>query len=282
MEGKIYKKEMDKIKIQNLEIFANHGVFLEETKLGQKFLVSAVLYTDTKAAGMTDDLTKSIHYGEVSHFITDFMKKKYLSVDRVSSRAVSTGNAFNNPESEKGLIGDQKPWAPIGLPLESVSVEIERGWHEVYLSFGSNMGDREAYIKIALDALEHIRGCRLRQVSELLVTKPYGGVEQEDFLNGCLELETLLTPQELLEELHRIEQEAGRERKIHWGPRTLDLDILFYDKELIETEDLIIPHVDLENRYFVLKPLAEIAPNFRHPILKKTVTQMLEAVKEEA
>ena len=164
---------MDKIKIQNLEIFANHGVFLEETKLGQKFLVSAVLYTDTKAAGMTDDLTKSIHYGEVSHFITDFMK-------------------------------------------------------------------------------------------------------------GCLELETLLTPQELLEELHRIEQEAGRERKIHWGPRTLDLDILFYDKELIETEDLIIPHVDLENRYFVLKPLAEIAPNFRHPILKKTVTQMLEAVKEEA
>lgn len=99
---------MDKIKIQNLEIFANHGVFLEETKLGQKFLVSAVLYTDTKAAGMTDDLTKSIHYGEVSHFITDFMKKKYLSVDRVSSRAVSTGNAFNNPESEKGLIGDQK------------------------------------------------------------------------------------------------------------------------------------------------------------------------------
>lgn len=71
--------------------------------------------------------------------------------------------------------------APIGLPLESVSVEIERGWHEVYLSFGSNMGDREAYIKTALDALEHIRGCRLRQVSELLVTKPYGGVEQEDF-----------------------------------------------------------------------------------------------------
>ena len=107
--------------------------------------------------------------------------------------------------------------------------------------------------------------------------KTLRGVEQEDFLNGCLELETLLTPQELLEELHRIEQEAGRERKIHWGPRTLDLDILFYDKELIETEDLIIPHVDLENRYFVLKPLAEIAPNFRHPM-----TQMLEAVKEEA
>lgn len=109
----------------------------------------------------------------------------------------------------------------------------------------------------------------MRQVSELLVTKPYGGVEQEDFLNGCLELETLLTPQELLEELHRIEQEAGRERKIHWGPRTLDLDILFYDKELIETEDLIIPHVDLENRYFVLKPLAGNRAEFQTSDLEK-------------
>lgn len=273
---------MDNIKIQNLEIFANHGVFLEETKLGQKFLVSAVLYTDTKAAGMTDDLTKSIHYGEVSHFITDFMKKNTYQLIESAAEQLAQAMLLTIPNLKKVLLEIKKPWAPIGLPLESVSVEIERGWHEVYLSFGSNMGDREAYIKIALDALEHIRGCRLRQVSELLVTKPYGGVEQEDFLNGCLELETLLTPQELLEELHRIEQEAGRERKIHWGPRTLDLDILFYDKELIETEDLIIPHVDLENRYFVLKPLAEIAPNFRHPILKKTVTQMLEAVKEEA
>ena len=257
---------MDKIKIQNLEVFANHGVFLEETKLGQKFLVSAVLYTDTRAAGMTDDLTKSIHYGEVSHFITDFMKKNTYQLIESAAEQLAQAMLLTIPNLKKVLLEIKKPWAPIGLPLESVSVEIERGWHEVYLSFGSNMGDREAYIKIALDALEHIRGCRLRQVSELLVTKPYGGVEQEDFLNGCLELETLLTPQ----------------RKIHWGPRTLDLDILFYDKELIETEDLIIPHVDLENRYFVLKPLAEIAPNFRHPILKKTVTQMLEAVKEEA
>lgn len=99
---------MDKIKIQNLEIFANHGVFLEETKLGQKFLVSAVLYTDTKAAGMTDDLTKSIHYGEVSHFITDFMKKNTYQLIESAAEPVSTGNAFNNPESEKGLIGDQK------------------------------------------------------------------------------------------------------------------------------------------------------------------------------
>lgn len=174
---------MDKIKIQNLEVFANHGVFLEETKLGQKFLVSAVLYTDTRAAGMTDDLTKSIHYGEVSHFITDFMKKNTYQLIESAAEQLAQAMLLTIPNLKKVLLEIKKPWAPIGLPLESVSVEIERGWHEVYLSFGSNMGDREAYIKIALDALEHIRGCRLRQVSELLVTKPYGGVEQEDFLN---------------------------------------------------------------------------------------------------
>ena len=146
---------------------------------------------------MTDDLTKSIHYGEVSHFITDFMKKNTYQLIESAAEQLAQAMLLTIPNLKKGLIGDQKPWAPIGLPLESVSVEIERGWHEVYLSFGSNMGDREAYIKTALDALEHIRGCRLRRVSELLVTKPYGGVEREDFLNGCLELETLLTPQEL-------------------------------------------------------------------------------------
>ena len=76
--------------------------------------------------------------------------------------------------------------------------------------------------------------------------------------------------------MHEIEANAGRERLIHWGPRTLDLDILFYDRELIEEDDLVIPHIDMQNRRFVLEPLAQIAPNFRHPILKKTVKEMLD------
>ena len=86
---------------------------------------------------------------------------------------------------------------------------------------------------------------------------------------------TLLAPEELLQELHRIEQMEGRERKLHWGPRTLDLDIIFYDDLVYASDDLAIPHIDMENRYFVLKPLSELAPNFRHPITHKTVAQML-------
>ena len=112
-------------------------------------------------------------------------------------------------------------------------------------------------------------------MSELLETLPYGVVEQDNFVNGIFEIRTLLAPEELLQELHRIEQMEGRERKLHWGPRTLDLDIIFYDDLVYASEDLVIPHIDMENRYFVLKPLSELAPNFRHPITHKTVAQML-------
>ena len=93
--------------------------------------------------------------------------------------------------------------------------------------------------------------------------------------SGTRREDLLLTPEELLRELHKIETSEGRERKIHWGPRTLDLDIIFYDDLIYSSEDLVIPHVDMENRYFVLKPLSELAPNFRHPITHKTVAQML-------
>lgn len=97
-------------------------------------------------------------------------------------------------------------------------------------------------------------------------------------MNGVMEIDTLWSPEELLEQLHEIEAAAERKREIHWGPRTLDLDILFYDKEIVETKDLQIPHVDMHNRYFVLKPLSELAPYFRHPTLGKTVSELLAAV----
>jgi dihydroneopterin aldolase/2-amino-4-hydroxy-6-hydroxymethyldihydropteridine diphosphokinase len=104
---------------------------------------------------------------------------------------------------------------------------------------------------------------------------PYGEIEQDDFLNGCLELKTLLTPKELLIVLQEIERQAKRERIIKWGPRTLDLDIIFYDDLIISEEELVIPHIEMHKRDFVLRPLAQIAPYKRNPVNLKMVLEML-------
>ena len=175
----------------------------------------------------------------------------------------------------------KKPHAPIGLPFSSVSVKIERGWKKAYLGIGSNMGDRKAYIEEALKRLKANEEIRKMRCSQLIWTKPYGGVEQEDFLNGAIELETLLTPYELLEFLHELERKAGRERKIHWGPRTLDLDILFYEDFVSDDPKLTVPHPDMENRLFVLEPLSELCPYYVNQISGKSVTRMLRKLQEQ-
>ncbi len=269
---------MDEIRIENLEVYACHGVYFEENRNGQPFFVNVTLYTDIKGAACKDELSLSINYGEVCHFITEWMQKHtYKLIETVAENLAAEILLRYNLVKEVDL-EVRKPKAPIGLPFGCVSVHIHRGWHQVYLSVGSNMGNKRGYIEAALSALRENSQIKELTVSELLVTKPYGGVEQEDFLNGAISFQTLLSPVALLEELHSIEAAADRRREIHWGPRTLDLDIIFYDKLVYEDEQLMIPHVDMENRYFVLKPLSRLAPNYRHPILGKTVNQLLQAL----
>lgn len=266
---------MDKIEIKNLEIFANHGVFPEENILGQKFVISATLYTDTRKAGLTDELTASIHYGEVSHMITKFTKEHTYKLLEALAENLCQMLLQELPLLKMITLRVEKPWAPVGLPLETVAVETTRGWHTAYVAFGSNLGDKKKFLDDGIQGLRTTPSCEVEAVSEYLVTEPYGGVEQDEFLNGVLKLRTLLTPEELLDRLHELEVAANRERIIHWGPRTLDLDILFYDNEIIDTPDLHIPHIDMENRDFVLKPMDEIAPYYRHPVLNKTIHQLL-------
>lgn len=269
----------DKIKIENLEVFANHGVFPEENRLGQKFLVSAVLYTDTRKAGLSDDLTASIHYGEVSQFIHTYMKEHTYQLIERAAESLAEELLLHTEHLERVRIEVKKPWAPVGLPLESVSVEIERGWHTAYIAMGSNMGEKQGYLETAVEELNRLPLAQVEKVSEFYVTPPYGVADQDDFLNGCLELRTLLTPRELLDAIHEIEKQAGRERLVHWGPRTLDLDIIFYDDLVLEEEDFCIPHVEMHKREFVLQPLHDIAPYKRHPVYGKTVREMLEDVR---
>ncbi len=271
---------MDEIRIKDLEVFANHGVFPEENELGQKFIVSAILFADTRDAGRYDRLTDSIHYGEVCQIIDQHMKEHtYKLIERVAEALAETLLMKYKPLLKKVSIEIKKPWAPIGLPLENVSVKIERQWHTAYIALGSNMGDKTKYLDDAVLALDALKECEVVKTSSWIATEPYGVTDQDEFLNGCLKLHTLFTPEELLEVLHRIEKKAGRERIVHWGPRTLDLDIIFYDDLVYGTERLCIPHVDMKNREFVLKPLCEIEPYMHHPVTGKTVKEMLEELK---
>jgi len=270
---------MDEIRIDNLEVYAGHGVFEEENRNGQLFFVSAVLYTDVREAGLKDDLTLSTHYGEVSLLIHDYLREHTYKLLEAAAEQLAEEILLSFPFICALSLEIKKPQAPIGLPFESVSVKIHRGWKKAYLSIGSNMGDKQKYLEEAIDKLGSASKIRKVKVSDFLVTKPYGGVEQDDFLNAALEIETLYTPMELLHFLQKTELEAGRERKIHWGPRTLDLDILFYENVISDSKELMIPHPDMQNREFVLKPLAELCPYYVHPLLGKSVGQMLNELK---
>lgn len=270
------KRKMDKIYIKNLEVFARHGVFPEENVLGQKFVISAVLYTSLRKAGKTDDLAESIHYGEVSHFIKEFVEKNTWKLLETVAERLAEELLLKTKGLEKIRLEIKKPWAPVGLPLETVSVELERGWHTAYIALGSNLGEKEKNLRFGVEALRASEDCRVLAVSDFIVTEPYGGVEQDDFLNGAMKIRTLLTPHELLERLHDIEREAKRERVIRWGPRTLDLDILLYDDLILDDEELHIPHIEMHKRDFVLKPLCQIAPYVRHPVYGRTAAELLE------
>ena len=166
------------------------------------------------------------------------------------------------------------------LPLDTVSVQIERGWHTAYLSIGSNMGDREKNLRDAVEALKENTSVRKVRVSEFIETEPYGYTAQDMFFNGAVQLQTTENPEGLLKLLQQIEQDGHRERTIHWGPRTIDLDLILYEDVIMNTEELTLPHREMHKRKFVLEPMVQIAPWAVHPVYKKTVCELLEGLRE--
>ena len=266
---------MDKICIKNLEVFSNHGVYPEERALGQKFVVSAELFLDLRSAGKSDELDDSFDYGKACYIIKNYIEKKSFRLIEAVAEGLAEKLLIEHTALQSVMLEIKKPWAPVATHLETVSVVIERRRHMAYIALGSNMGDRDGYLQFAVGELKNAHGCRVVSVSGFINTAPYGNAEQDDFLNGCLALDTLLEPLELLELLHDIENRAGRVRGERWGPRTLDLDIIFFDDIIMSVEALRIPHPEAHKREFVMAPLNEIAPYLIHPAMGKTVAEIL-------
>jgi dihydroneopterin aldolase/2-amino-4-hydroxy-6-hydroxymethyldihydropteridine diphosphokinase len=265
---------MEYIYIEDIAIHGSHGVFKEENILGQRFIISARLGGSLQEAMESDDVEKTVNYALVCDLIEDITtNKKYNLIEALAN------DIANNILKQFQLIDEveitvKKPFAPIKQVLNMVSVTITKKRHTVYLSLGSNMGDRKNYLNTAINMLNDRSTTRVNKIASFIETKPYGNVNQDDFLNTAVEISTILEPNDLLKFINKIENDCGRVRKEHWGPRTLDIDIILYEDKVINTEKLIIPHKEMHLRKFVLEPLLEIAPNACHPVIGENIYQI--------
>ena len=151
----------------------------------------------------------------------------------------------------------------------------------VYLSLGSNLGERFKNIDLAIDAIGRLEGTTVFSRSSFYETVPIGVTEQAEFVNIAARIETMLAPEALLAALKDIEKEMGRRKTVRWGPRLIDIDIIFYGNKIISLQGLVIPHPEMEGRRFVLEPLAEIAGGAVHPATGKSVQMMLDELPKD-
>lgn len=265
---------MDKIIVKDLEVYAFHGVLPEEKSLGQKFLVSLELTLDFLKAAENDNLEWTVNYAGLCEDVEEFLQKHTFDLIETAAHklAIFILEKYTLPEKVKVCI--KKPSAPIRKTFGYVAAEVERGWTKAYIAIGSNMGDRQKNIKDAISILGSRSSTKVTAISEMYITRPVGYTEQEDFVNGALEIRTLLTPYQLLDFLHSIEMQLKRERTVRWGPRTMDLDILLYGNLILSDERLVIPHPRMHERLFAVKPMCDIAPYVPHPLLGKNMLEI--------
>jgi len=148
-----------------------------------------------------------------------------------------------------------------------------------YLGLGSNLGNKQNYITNAIKYISELENVEIKKTSSIITTKPYGKIDQPDFLNCVVELNTNILPKELLKKCLNIENQLGRSRKGKWGPRTIDIDMLFYEDKIMNTKLLVLPHPELHKREFVLISLNELCPDLVHPILKKKIKDIFLELK---
>lgn len=269
---------MDSVILKDFEVRACHGVNAEEKVEPQRFLISVEIGADISIAAANDDLNCTISYAAVKKVVEKFVKGNCF--DLIETIAVRLAELIlkSFPIAENALVTVKKPDAPMSGKFDHAAVKAYRAWHKVYLSLGSNEGDREGYLDFAVNELRGDDNFKDVRESTRIKTAPYGGAATGEFLNSAVECRTLLSPRSLLNRINEIESAAGRVRKKRWGDRTLDVDVLFYDDDVVDENDLCIPHIDMINRDFVLIPLAELAPYKVHPLLKKRVCELLAAL----
>lgn len=272
---------MDKIYVKDLEVYAFHGVNQQEKDMGQRFLISLELFTDLSEAGESDDLTKTVNYAELCLSVEEKFKQEKFDLIEKAAEELAKFILVNYQMISRVKVKIKKPWAPIGKPLDYAAVEVDRQWHTAYIAMGSNMGNKEDNLNSAIELINSSEVAMVTKTSKFYETKPVGYLEQDTFLNGALEVKTLLTPKRLINFLLDKEKDLKRERIIKWGPRTIDLDVLLYDNLITSDENIIVPHPRMHERLFVLKPLSDIAPYIIHPVLNERIIDLMNKISKE-
>lgn len=271
---------MNIVKIRGLEVAGRIGVHEEEKKNEQPFVFDIDFETDFYEGAKKDDVNKVVNYSNVCKVVAEIVRNnKFSLIERLAYEC--SFSIMERYPVKRVSVTVWKPQAPIKYKFDSVGVTSSMSRERVYLSLGSNLGDRRAHLDAAIWEIENTRGIVVKKVSKYYETEAYGGVTDKPFVNCALEIETCLTPAHLLSEIHRIESSEGRTRDVRWGDRTLDIDIIFYGKESIREDDLIVPHPDYKNRAFVLKPILEIAPGLACPESGEKLKDIYEKLKRK-
>jgi len=229
-------------------------------------------------AAERDDLSETVSYAAVKKRIQSFCEWNCFDLIETLAARLAEVILLEFPRVREIDLTVKKPDAPMSGVFDYVAVNITAAWHKVYLALGSSEDDKNAYLDFAVNELKNDRLIANVRESARINTEPYGGVAKGSFLNSAVECYTLYTPERLLQRIHVIEDGGGRVRKERWGDRTLDIDIIFYDDLVTQEDDLCIPHADMANREFVLKPLFELCPNKVHPLLNARVRDLLAAL----
>lgn len=252
-----------KIKISNLVVYAAHGVHDFEKQNKQRFVFDVEYELANNISAFSDNLADTVNYSSVCDTIAYVAENNCFNLIERLAREVAMTILEKYAKIKCVYVTVHKPEAPVKRKFKDISASYYAECEVAYLSLGSSLGDRKAQLDRAVSLLRSTRGVRVDAVSDYIETVPYGGVAQNNFLNAAVKIATLLSPRELLNEIHNIEHECGRVRTVRWDDRTLDIDIILFGNKTVDEDDLKIPHPEYKKRDFVLIPLRQIKPDLK-------------------
>lgn len=257
----------DVIELVGVRAWGHHGVLEHEKRTGQEFLVDARLHVDTRAAARADALGRTVNYAEVAASIVAQIESAPVDLLETVAETLAARILAEQVLVRRIEVTLHKPSAPIPHPFADVRLHIVRDAAPVdaVLAVGTNLGDRAARLRRALDLLAQAEDVEILWTGPVIETDPVGGIEQDPFLNSAVGVRTRRTPWQLLELAQELEADAQRERRVRWGPRTLDVDVITYGDLVQEDEELILPHPRAAERAFVLVPWASARPEDELP-----------------